>query len=111
MKPPPPGPVRVLSATQEAKPAATQASTAFPPSASTRAPVSAVTWWPAAMAPRISPSVTPPPRAVFARCSFDEARGGLLDSGREADAGCRRDRLRRAAGRRRDAAAPRLGRA
>ena len=36
MKPPAPGPVSGLSATQEAKAAATQASTAFPPSASTR---------------------------------------------------------------------------
>src|SRR2546421_709544 len=49
MKPPPPGPVSGLSATQEAKAAAMQASTAFPPAWSTRAPVSAVTGWAAAM--------------------------------------------------------------
>src|SRR2546423_11668925 len=63
------------------------------------------------MAPRINTSVTPHLRALFARCSFNEAGGGLLDSRREADARRRRDRLRRAAGRRRDAAAARLGRA
>ena len=53
MKPPPPGPVSGLSTTQEAKPAAMQASTAFPPSASTVAPTSAVSGWPAAIAPRM----------------------------------------------------------
>ena len=42
MKPPAPGPVSGLSATQEANAAATQASTAFPPSARIRAPASAV---------------------------------------------------------------------
>src|SRR5207247_4032360 len=39
----------------DAIPAATAASTAFPPSARTRAPTSAVTGWPAAIAPRILP--------------------------------------------------------
>ena len=53
MKPPPPGPVSGDSVTHEAKPAATAASTALPPSASTRAPTSAVTGCPAAIAPRI----------------------------------------------------------
>ena len=53
MKPPAPGPVRGLSATQETNAAAMQASTAFPPSASTRAPASAVSRWPAATAPRM----------------------------------------------------------
>ena len=51
MKPPAPGPVSGLSATHEAKAAATQASTAFPPSARMRAPASAVSGWPAAIAP------------------------------------------------------------
>ncbi len=41
-KPPAPGPVSGLSVTQAANPAATQASTAFPPSSSTRAPAAAV---------------------------------------------------------------------
>src|SRR4051794_27314184 len=53
MKPPPPAPVRSDSVTHDAKPAATAASTALPPSASTRAPTSAVTGCPAAIAPRI----------------------------------------------------------
>jgi hypothetical protein len=51
MKPPAPGPVSGLSATQETKAAATQASTAFPPSARIRAPAAAVSGWPAAIAP------------------------------------------------------------
>ena len=42
MKPPPPGPVSGLSATQETKAAAMQPSTALPPSARIRAPASAV---------------------------------------------------------------------
>src|SRR5829696_7072873 len=50
-KPPPPGPVSVLSATQETKAAPRQASTALPPSARMRAPASAVSGCPAAMAP------------------------------------------------------------
>ena len=50
-KPPPPGPVSGLSATQETNAAAMQASTAFPPSARIRAPASAVEGWPAATAP------------------------------------------------------------
>ena len=54
MKPPAPGPVSVLSATQETKAAAMQASTALPPSASTWAPASAVSGCPAATAPRIT---------------------------------------------------------
>src|SRR5918992_5217627 len=54
-KPPPPGPVSVLSATQDTNAAARQASTAFPPSASTRAPASAVSGWPAAIAPFTAP--------------------------------------------------------
>src|SRR2546426_10369780 len=53
MKPPPPGPVSGLSATHEAKPAATPASTAFPPSARISAPASAVSRCPAAIAPLI----------------------------------------------------------
>ena len=53
MKPPPPAPVSSDSVTHDAKPAATAASTALPPSASTRAPTSAVTGCPAAIAPRI----------------------------------------------------------
>ena len=52
-KPPAPGPASMLSVTQEAKAAATQASTADPPSASTLAPASAVRGWPAAIAPRM----------------------------------------------------------
>ena len=55
MKPPPPGPVSGLSQTQEANEAATQASTALPPASSTRAPVSAVSGWPAAIAPFMRP--------------------------------------------------------
>src|SRR5438034_967602 len=51
MKPPAPGPVRVLSATHDTNAAAMHASTAFPPSASTAAPASAVSGWPAATAP------------------------------------------------------------
>ena len=51
MKPPAPGPVSGLSATQETKPAATQASTALPPASRIRAPASAVRGWPAATAP------------------------------------------------------------
>ena len=50
-KPPAPGPVSGLSATQPANAAATQASTALPPSASIRAPASAVRGCPAAIAP------------------------------------------------------------
>src|SRR5437588_12935825 len=111
MKPPPPGPVSVLSATQEAKPAATQASTAFPPAARTRAPVSAVTWWPAAIAPLINPSVTPHPRATFGRCSFNETRGAFVDPRREADARRRRDPVGRAARGGGRGGAPRVGRA
>ncbi len=42
MNPPPPGPVKGLSVTHEANPAATQASTAFPPRSRVRAPTSAV---------------------------------------------------------------------
>ncbi len=51
MKPPAPGPVSGLSATQEVKPAAIQASTALPPSARILAPASAVSGCPAATAP------------------------------------------------------------
>src|SRR5689334_23030425 len=51
MKPAPPIPVTVGSATQEAMPAATQASTALPPPSRTVAPTSTVTGWPAAIAP------------------------------------------------------------
>ena len=50
-QPPAPGPVSGLSATQAANDAATQASTAFPPSSSMRAPASAVSLCPAATAP------------------------------------------------------------
>src|SRR5437867_3121800 len=57
MKPPAPGPVRVLSETQETRAAATAASTALPPSRSTRAPASAVSGWPAATAPFIQGNV------------------------------------------------------
>src|SRR5436309_5477210 len=57
MKPPDPGPVRVLSETQETRAAATAASTALPPSRSTRAPASAVSGWPAATAPFIQGNV------------------------------------------------------
>src|SRR5919197_5965553 len=57
MKPPAPGPVSVLSATQETKAAAMHASTALPPSASTSAPASAVSGCPAATAPLIGPSL------------------------------------------------------
>src|SRR5438128_6742998 len=57
MNPPAPGPVRVLSATQETRAAPTAASTAFPPSRSTLAPASAVSGWPAAIAPRIQGNV------------------------------------------------------
>src|SRR5215216_4796275 len=57
MNPPPPAPVSGDSATHDAKHAATAASIALPPSLSTRAPTSAVTGWPAAMAPRILRSV------------------------------------------------------
>jgi hypothetical protein len=42
MKPPAPGPVSGLSATQDMNAAAMHASTAFPPSARIRAPASAV---------------------------------------------------------------------
>ena len=48
---PRPGPVSGLSATQPAKPAATHASTALPPSSRMRAPARAVSAWPAAIAP------------------------------------------------------------
>ena len=51
MKPPPPGPVSGLSATQETNADAMQASTAFPPSARILAPAWAVSGWPAATAP------------------------------------------------------------
>src|SRR4051794_6855297 len=51
MKPPAPGPVSGLSATQETKAAAMQASTALPPSARISAPVCAVSGCPAATAP------------------------------------------------------------
>jgi len=50
-KPPAPGPVSGLSATQPANPAATHASTALPPSSRMRAPARAVSAWPAAIAP------------------------------------------------------------
>jgi hypothetical protein len=51
MNPPPPAPVSGDSAAHDANPAATHASTAFPPAASTLAPVSAVSGCPAATAP------------------------------------------------------------
>src|SRR5256885_13016675 len=51
MKPPEPGPVSGLSATQETSAAPTAASTAFPPAASTSAPACAVSGCPAATAP------------------------------------------------------------
>ena len=51
MNPAPPGPVSGLSVAHEANPAATQASTAFPPRSRIRAPTSAVSGWPAAIAP------------------------------------------------------------
>src|SRR5205085_171002 len=53
MNPPPPGPVSMLSVTQDMKAAATQASTAFPPASSTAAPAAAVRGCPAAIAPCI----------------------------------------------------------
>src|SRR5436190_4422627 len=49
-KPPPQGPVRLGSAAHDIAPAATTASTAFPPASSTRAPARAVTACPAATA-------------------------------------------------------------
>ncbi len=58
MKPPAPGPVSGLSATQEANAAATHASTALPPSARMLAPASAVSGCPAAIAPRMPSSVS-----------------------------------------------------
>src|SRR5262245_8816091 len=51
MKPPAPGPVSGLSATQDTQAAATHASTALPPASSTCAPASAVHGCPAATAP------------------------------------------------------------
>ena len=59
MNPPPPGPVKGLSVTHEAKPAATQASTAFPPRSRVRAPTSAVSGWPAAIAPFMDRAYVP----------------------------------------------------
>jgi hypothetical protein len=49
-KPPPHGPVSPGSAAHDIAPAATTASTAFPPCSSTRAAARAVTAWPAATA-------------------------------------------------------------
>src|SRR6476661_2153794 len=51
MKPPAPGPVSGLSATQETSAAPTAASTAFPPAPSTSAPACAVSGCPAATTP------------------------------------------------------------
>ena len=64
MKPPPPGPVSGLSVAHEAKPAATQASTAFPPRSRTRDPTSAVSGWPAAIAPFMDRAYVPIGRNV-----------------------------------------------
>ena len=76
MKPPPPGPVSGLSATQDANAAAMQASTALPPSASTRAPASAVSWWPAAIAPHAAERKGRYPGRKL------QARGYSADAGR-----------------------------
>ena len=62
--PPAPGPVSGLSVTQDANAAATQASTAFPPSSSTRAPACGVSGWPAATAPLMCASPLPMTRHV-----------------------------------------------
>jgi hypothetical protein len=64
MNPAPPGPVSGLSVAQDAKPAATQASTAFPPRSRTRAPTSAVSGWPAAIAPFMDRAYVPIRRYV-----------------------------------------------
>src|SRR5215204_4713101 len=55
MKPPAPGPVSGGSATNDMSTAATAASTALPPSRSTSTPAWAVSGWPAATTPLMSP--------------------------------------------------------
>jgi hypothetical protein len=52
MNPPAPNPVSGLSQTNEVRVAAIAESTALPPARSTSAPASAVSWCPAATAPR-----------------------------------------------------------
>src|SRR5581483_4537650 len=125
MKPPAPGPVSGLSATAAANVAATQASTALPPSMSARAPACAVSGCPAATAPlmcgrvvgsaaeerrrreHVSPRAgshepRPPRRPAEPRCHHrdpDLAGETLVDRGAEDDVrvvrGGAADRLRR----------------
>src|ERR671924_1470897 len=85
MKPPAPGPVSGGSATNDMSTAATAASTALPPSRSTSAPAWAVSGWPAATTPLMSPRLAPryelgnlyvPERAVR-RPARGPARGSM----------------------------------
>ena len=75
MKPPPPGPVSGLSHTHETHAAATHASTAVPPASSTRAPASAVSGWPAAIAPFMAQEPNSQTTPAPVRLSRYEDRG------------------------------------
>ena len=113
--PPPAGPVSGPSVTNAVKAAASSASTAFPPSRRTRAPASAVSGWPAAMAPRIGVgSRYVRPTLASAEASARSSRAASSGTTRQLGssstsaatlAGRRRTPAR--AARRRDAAEPR----
>ncbi len=74
MNPPPPGPVSGLSQTHDVNAAATHASTAEPPALSTLAPASAVSGWPAAIAPFMAKSVRRTAANLKFRCTSTEEK-------------------------------------
>src|SRR3990170_6423834 len=76
MKPLPAGPVSGPSVTNAVNAAASNASTALPPSRRTRAPASEVSGWPAAIAPRIAAGYFGSTSTELAGCALFGAQEG-----------------------------------